>query len=299
MRIHHINCGILAMPGGRLVDGYSRGRRAKLVCHCWLVETSRGLVLVDTGFGTSDVRTPVPRLSPLLLKVNGVRMNPALTARSQVERLGFQVSDVRHIVLTHLDFDHAGGLADFPEAEIHVMSQELEQARGARTWLDRRRYRRAQWGPNPRWNTYTSGGEPWFGFEAVRALKGLPPEILMVPLAGHTAGHAGIAVQTREGWMLHAGDAYFYRRELEPKRYCCTLGLRLYQMFMQTSRHERWQNIYRLRELVAQHSDHVRICSSHDAIELTAYQAAQIPLHRHYSQAAPRSHERLDVNPLA
>jgi glyoxylase-like metal-dependent hydrolase (beta-lactamase superfamily II) len=23
---------------------------------------------------------------------------------------------VRHIVLTHLDFDHAGGLEDFPEA---------------------------------------------------------------------------------------------------------------------------------------------------------------------------------------
>lgn len=36
--------------GGRLVDGFSRGLTAKLVCHCLLVETEQGLVLVDTGF---------------------------------------------------------------------------------------------------------------------------------------------------------------------------------------------------------------------------------------------------------
>src|SRR3546814_2886084 len=58
-------------------------------------------------------------------------------------------------------------------------------------------------------------GERWFGFEAVRDLDGLPPEILLVPLPGHTWGHSGVAVQEDGGgWLLHAGDAYFYRGEV-------------------------------------------------------------------------------------
>ncbi|MFD0510570.1 MBL fold metallo-hydrolase [Streptomyces aureus] len=32
--------------------------------------------------------------------------------------LGYAVDDVRHIVLTHLDLDHAGGLPDFPRARF-------------------------------------------------------------------------------------------------------------------------------------------------------------------------------------
>jgi hypothetical protein len=50
MRIHHVSCGTMCPVGGRLVDGFSRGLTAKLVCHCLLVETEQGLVLVDTGF---------------------------------------------------------------------------------------------------------------------------------------------------------------------------------------------------------------------------------------------------------
>lgn len=32
----------------------------------------------------------------------------------------------------------------------------------------------------------------------------------MIPLLGHTFGHAGIAVKTQSDWKLLAGDAYFF-----------------------------------------------------------------------------------------
>src|SRR5579859_6948743 len=54
-------------------------------------------------------------------------------------------------------------------------------------------------------------GEPWKGVPAVRQLEGLPPEILALPLSGHSRGHAAIAVDTRHKWLVHAGDAYFHR----------------------------------------------------------------------------------------
>src|SRR5690606_14297750 len=121
---------------------------------------------------------------------------------------GFKAADVRHILLTHLDFDHAGGIEDFPQARVHVMVDELVAATRRRTPVDRGRYRPRQWNEDVAWRSYSGGGEPWFGFAAVRDLEGLPPEILMIPLVGHTRGHCGVAVRTAEGWLLHAGDAY-------------------------------------------------------------------------------------------
>jgi glyoxylase-like metal-dependent hydrolase (beta-lactamase superfamily II) len=86
----------------------ARGLTARLACHCPLVETEKGLVLVDTGFGLDDVREPRQRLSAFFLLMNRVQLDEKLTALHQVKELGFSASDVRHIVLTHLDFDHAG-----------------------------------------------------------------------------------------------------------------------------------------------------------------------------------------------
>ena len=195
MRIHHLSCGTMCPFGGRLRDGHSPVLGvAEIVCHCLLVETEAGLVLVDTGFGTRDVAQP-RRLSPFFRFANRVRLRELDSALRQVSDLGFTPADVRHIVLTHLDFDHAGGIEDFPDATVHVVGAELDTARSQNGWLDRQRYRPRQWGRNVNWQRYTPEGERWFGFSCVRELVGMPPEILMVPLAGHTLGHCGVAVR--------------------------------------------------------------------------------------------------------
>ena len=225
MRIHHLNCGCMCPVGGRLWDGVSRGLTGQLVCHCLLVETdSSGLVLVDTGFGARDVEDPYERLSPLFIHANRIQLEHRYTALEQVKSLGFSPRDVRHIVLTHLDFDHAGGLEDFPEATVHVLRAEMEEAEVRQGFIHRRRYRPEQWDGVRDWRFYDPTGERWFGFGAVRDLDGLPPEILMIPLPGHTMGHAGIAIDTPDGWLLNAGDAYFYRHEMDDDP-SCTPGL--------------------------------------------------------------------------
>jgi glyoxylase-like metal-dependent hydrolase (beta-lactamase superfamily II) len=257
--------------GGALFDGFSRGLTARLVCHCLLVETNQGLVLIDTGFGLRDVQSPYSRLSPFFIHFNGIQFDRKYTAIDQVERLGFSARDVRHIVLTHLDFDHAGGLEDFPEATVHVMQTEIEAAQERRGFIASQRYRPDLWDEVKRWKYYSAGGEPWFGFEAVRDLEGLPPEILLIPLAGHTRGHAGIAIQTPEGWLLNAGDAYFYRHEMDSDQYRCTPGMRFYQTMMEVDREARLHNQDRLRALSCDRSKGVRLFCSHDAIEFKAF----------------------------
>jgi glyoxylase-like metal-dependent hydrolase (beta-lactamase superfamily II) len=154
------------------------------------------------------------------------------------------------------------------------MEAEREAAeRKRRGFIARRRYRPAQWDDVRDWRTYAGEGDRWFGFDSVRALDGLPPEILMVPLPGHTWGHAGIAVQAAEGWVLNAGDAYFYRRELDRDRRRCTPGLRFYQTMMEVDRKQRFANQDRLRQLKHGHAGEVTIFCSHDEKELEAMQA--------------------------
>jgi glyoxylase-like metal-dependent hydrolase (beta-lactamase superfamily II) len=269
MRIHHLNCGTFCPFGGSLFDGVSRSLFGRLVCHCWLIETDRhGLVLVDTGLGTNDVTRPYPRLSRLYTRVLlNARVDGVETALNQVRNLGFAPEDVRHIVLTHLDFDHAGGVEDFPGAQVHLMSAELDAAKHRRGFVATRRYRPLQWDEGISWRPYRAGGERWFGFEAVRGLEGLPPEILLVPLHGHTQGHAGVAVQGPEGWRLHAGDAYFYCDEVRRPERRCTPGLRAYQRLMEVDRSARLSNQARLRELSLDRGAGVKITCAHDRTE--------------------------------
>jgi hypothetical protein len=66
------------------------------------------------------------------------------------------------------------------------MQTEIEAAQDRQGFVASRRYRPSQWDEVERWKYYSAGGEPWFGFEAVRDLDGLPKEILLIPLAGHT-----------------------------------------------------------------------------------------------------------------
>ncbi len=267
MRVHHLDCGSLHPPLGGLISGsgplFSRGH---MVCHCLLVETPRGLVLIDSGIGLEDIAKPTERLGRAMLSMLGVALNPENTAARQIERLGFDRRDVRHIVLTHLDLDHAGGLSDFPEAKVHVSRAEYDAAVHP-TLRDRQRYRPIQWAHGPDWARYDTRGERWNGFECVRDLEGLPPEILLVPLVGHSRGHSAVAVDTGEGWLLHAGDAYFFHGEARPEDPYCSSGLRFFQWFVQADGEARLWNQQRLRELVRDHAD-VRVFCAHDETEL-------------------------------
>ena len=271
MRIHHLNCGTCCPPGGRFFDGYSAMPHAHLVCHCLLVETEAGLVLVDTGYGARDVARPDERLARFFRAMNRPQLRPEETAVAQVRALGLDPADVRHIVVTHLDFDHAGGLEDFPHATVHVTAREKEVAdeRRGGVFVSRKRYRPQQWDEMQDWSLYPlGGGERWFGFDAVRDLRGLPPEILLVPLAGHTWGHVGVAIREDDGrWLFHAGDAYFHHGEVGGARRSCPPGLRGYQRLMEVDTQARQANQARLRRLQREHGDALRMFCAHDLIE--------------------------------
>lgn len=272
MRIHHLSCGSLCPHGARLINGESGLLApANIVCHCLLIEAGDQLVLIDTGFGVEDATSP-RQLGTAFRALLRPRPKVETTAVRQVEALGFSASDVRHIVATHLDVDHAGGLPDFPAAEVHVLAPELEAALHPKL-RERTRYARGvHWRHGPNWVGHEGGGDSWFGFEGAKILPGIDAEILLIPLIGHTRGHTAVAVNSADGWLLHCGDAYFHRGEISTPAECPPL-LRFFQAVMAADNKARRGNRERLGELVARHGDEVDLFCAHDPRDLERAQA--------------------------
>lgn len=234
MRIHQLNCGTMA--------GVTPTR-------VLLVEAPDGLVLVDTGIGLRDIADPAGRLGPVR-HVLRPALDPAEAAVRRIASLGLDPRDVRHIVLTHFDLDHIGGLADFPTAAVHVTSSGLTWAVRTPRFIERRRYRRAQLAHGPRFTEYEYGTDRWEGYR-VLPLDHIVEGMMFVDLPGHAVGHAGVFVPGGRGPVqggdrhdddhhdnhdddnndndndndennatgrdvLHAGDAFYHRGQIDP-----------------------------------------------------------------------------------
>lgn len=246
-RIHHLNCGTLLVP-----------TFPPVVCHCLLLEDHRGLALIDTGIGLRDVQDPVGRLGQELVDKAGFQFDERQTALRQIEQRGFSPTDVHHLILTHADPDHAGGLADFPDARVHISEEEY-----AHLIAGHPRYAGSQFAHGPAWKMYGHQPRPWFGLEARPLTLAFDAEVLLIPLFGHTAGHCGVAIQQGNRWLLHVGDAYYLRAELETDDHPVSL---LAARRADSDVH-RLESLEHLRRIHRDHANEVDLIGYHDVTE--------------------------------
>ena len=196
MKVHVLNCATiqLFLPA------------IEVATCCLLVESGESLILVDTGVGTQDHIEPTTRMR-VLKKLTRAFGSVEEAAANQIARLGYSPTEVDHIVMTHLHFDHAGGLPDFPEATVHVFRTEFESAMSAGV-LQGVVYCADHWAHGPNWRLHDEAtAVKWFGFRSITVLEQSALKVLFVPLPGHTRGHCGVAIGGGSRWILHCGDA--------------------------------------------------------------------------------------------
>jgi len=164
----------------RLVsDEIDHDHRILQALNCLLVETPAGRVLVETGIGERlDDKTRTMR------GYEGPWIVPALTAAD------FEPESVDVVAMSHLHFDHAGGLlaADgsraFPRATIVAQRAEWEIALGSNPRLVAS-YVQPELQLVRDW-----GAEGWADGE-----REILPGVSVVPTGGHSAGHQAIVVR--------------------------------------------------------------------------------------------------------
>ncbi len=202
----------------------------------FLVEhPSAGTILIDTGFqrvvaeGTAAERNrhfgPIGRLM-----VRNVRMRAEQTVVEQLRARGIDPAAIELVVMTHLHFDHASALCDFPDATVIVSAAEWRAARARGSTL--LGYPTAQLDPRPTYRTID------FPDPAARAHAGLdrspharaagPFEntldllgdgsLVLASTPGHSAGHMSVIARLRDREALIAGDAIYTMATLREGR---------------------------------------------------------------------------------
>jgi glyoxylase-like metal-dependent hydrolase (beta-lactamase superfamily II) len=174
----------------------------------WLIEhPTEGLVLVDTG-ETARAMQPgyFPRFHPYYRRAVEFNVQPEDEIGPQLRKAGYRPADVRHVLLTHLHTDHAGGLHHFPQSTIWVHSLEWQAAKGMGGWING--YLKKRWPAwlEPRFFPMLDG--PFGGFTNHTDFFS-DGSIRILPTPGHSIGHVSVAVDRPNQPIVLAGDASY------------------------------------------------------------------------------------------
>jgi glyoxylase-like metal-dependent hydrolase (beta-lactamase superfamily II) len=183
---------------------------------CFAVALSGGgWVLVDAGLDAGHAPTGIIR-ERLFSLIAGSEAPPEARFSARLRSLGIERADVRAAVLTHLDFDHTGGLPEIAGVPVYVDPDEWREARAPA--LRERLTGRQDLAP---FAATLARREPAYARRDGVPLAGGAfdvPEaggaLAVVPLPGHTPGHCGVLVTLEEGGpgrpprrLLLCGDA--------------------------------------------------------------------------------------------
>lgn len=194
--IHVLNTADWTMPEGMMMQlGGDEPIAAK--CPAYLIEHPDALVLFDTGLSHDLVEDPTGYGAPMLEDFTPA-IDPEATPADHLADLGYEPTDVDHVVMSHLHTDHAGNLDQFADAEIHVHIDELRYA-----W----------WPDPPQVPFYTDADleplrDPGVEVTEVTGRTDLLGDgsVELLPTPGHTPGHQSLKVDRGDETVVLASD---------------------------------------------------------------------------------------------
>lgn len=210
-------------PGGRLRKlrmlgiGTPRSKWVWAPVPAFLItHPTAGPVLVDTAFHSSVAAKPAANLGRALAWMSRARVEQGRTITAQLRERGIDAKQLATVILTHLHFDHASGIAEYPGATFVLSAREWDKA----TTDDRPLahgyhpahfdylfdYRTVDF-DGPGISSYASFGRTFdlFGDGSVR----------LAYTPGHTPGHCSLICRLADRDLVIAGDAIYTHAQLE------------------------------------------------------------------------------------
>jgi glyoxylase-like metal-dependent hydrolase (beta-lactamase superfamily II) len=193
-----------------------RSRWSRIPVPCFLVEhPGVGAILVDTGLQASVAEHPAATLGHRAALVMDIAMEAGWAAAAQLRERGVEPEDVRVAIMTHLHYDHAGAVADFPQATFVVDAAEWAAASGGGFLHG---YRRALIDHPFDWRLLSFdasevGSFASFG-RAIDLFADGSVQLLSTP--GHSKGHLSVLLRLSGGReLLLTADAAYARRSID------------------------------------------------------------------------------------
>jgi N-acyl homoserine lactone hydrolase len=127
MKLYLLDMGALTGDMEHFTPGRGEGVKITIPVPAFLITHPKGNVLVDTGMNQGILTDPEGTVG-LIAKRTTLHMAESQRIATQLEALGYKPADIKFVVMTHLHFDHAGGLQAFPESKIIVQKIEIRSA---------------------------------------------------------------------------------------------------------------------------------------------------------------------------
>jgi glyoxylase-like metal-dependent hydrolase (beta-lactamase superfamily II) len=159
-------------------------------------------VLFDSGLNLRTRTDPERYIGRVGRAFTTFHFHPGEEIAARLAAMAIEPEDVTHIVNSHLHYDHAGGNAQLPNADVIIQRPEWEHAMALPG--DDPGYRKVDFDTGQRVQRIV-GEHDLFGDGSVTCF----------PTYGHTPGHQSLRVRTARGEFVLCGDACYLRRSLE------------------------------------------------------------------------------------
>ncbi len=200
IKLYAMTCGSITLSLATLFAG-ERGR-IRIPIPCYLIDHPKGKVLFDSGVSVDSLADAQAYLGEKAGRIElHFEAGEALSAR--LAPLDIDPGEVRYLVNSHLHFDHVGGNAQVPDAQVIVQRPEWRAGQEP-DLIESNGYMPKDYdlGHDV---VEVDGEHDLFGDGAV----------VCIPTYGHTPGHQSLRVRLSSGDVILAGDACYMRRTLE------------------------------------------------------------------------------------
>ncbi|NNE86609.1 MAG: N-acyl homoserine lactonase family protein [Silicimonas sp.] len=157
----------------------------------WLLRRGDEMILVDTGYDAAEAAS----------RARPIRLDPV----DALAPLGVRPEDITQLIVTHLHYDHAGGLHLFPNATLHLQAAEMAYATGPCMCHETLKMPFTAGHVCEAIKRLYAGKVVFYDGEA-QVAEGVTVHCI----GGHSRGLQCVRVQTGAGWMVLASDAAHY-----------------------------------------------------------------------------------------
>jgi N-acyl homoserine lactone hydrolase len=203
VRLFAMTCGWLTGATAGFLAG--EPGRLRVPVPCFLIDHPRGRVLFDSGMHPTTQTDPAGRLGSAAPFFD-VEFHPGEEVAARLQALDVEPRAIRYLINSHLHFDHTGGNATIPNAQLVVQRAEWDAGHDAdlirKNFYDPKDY---------------DAGHDVLQVDGEHDLFG-DGRVVCIPTYGHTPGHQSLRVRLDGGEVVLTGDACYLRRTLEELR---------------------------------------------------------------------------------
>ena len=175
-----------------------------------------GPFLVDTGLHPSVATKPVANLGRSIARFSRPKIQPGEDLPAQLRAKGVDPKSMRLVVMTHMHFDHASGMSDFPGAAFVITEDEwIAAADDSRPFLRGYRHQHYDYAFDYRTLSYEADAiSSYATFGRTFDLFG-DGSVRLASTPGHSAGHQSVICRLGDRDLVIAGDAIYTIGQLE------------------------------------------------------------------------------------